>query len=109
MIVAKIKVNLLDFDADWAACANNRRSITGFCVFLGDALVSWKSKKQGTLFRSSTEDEYTALATTCCEMVRLLQLLVALHIDHYLSALYTDSKSASSFAVIQFIMNIQNI
>lgn len=47
---AKFDHNITGFcDADWARCPLTRRSISGHCVRLGQALISWKLKKQVTV------------------------------------------------------------
>ena len=73
-------------DANWTGCLDTRRSITGYSVFLGNSIISWRSKKQSTVSRSSTKVEYRAMATTTCEIVWVLQLLRDLRVDHLYSA-----------------------
>ncbi|XP_068338942.1 uncharacterized protein [Pyrus communis] len=66
-------------DSDWAADTNTQRSITGFVVFLRSNPISWQSKKQATISRSSTEAEYKALAHCASDVYWIRSLLKYVH------------------------------
>jgi hypothetical protein len=86
-------------DADWAGDPSDRRSTTGFCIFLGDSLISWRSKKQTLTARSSTEAEYRALADTTSEILWLRWLLADLETSQSSPTdLYCDNRSVIQIA-----------
>jgi len=86
-------------DADWARCKDNIRFISGQCFFIGKSLVSWRTKKQLTISRSSSKVEYRALASASYEMQWLLYLMKDLKIHCTKKPMiYCDNLSAIHIA-----------
>ena len=71
-----------------------RRSLIGYFVIIGSSPISWKTKKQPIVSRSSVEAEYHSMATITCELKWLKSMLSSLGISHLQPIkLYCDSQA----------------
>ena len=87
-------------DADYACTRDENISTSGYCVYFGDTIVSWSSKKQHVLSRSSAESEYRALALVSCEIAWLESLLGKLKFPLPQKPItWCDNLSASALAI----------
>ncbi|KAK9947389.1 hypothetical protein M0R45_003016 [Rubus argutus] len=96
----QLRVHISAFcDADWAGDPNDRKSTTGFVIMLNGSPISWCSKKQNAVSRSSTEAEYRSMADTTSELQWLMHLLADLRIELATTpVLHCDNISAIALA-----------
>jgi hypothetical protein len=94
-------------NADWGSCPDTRRSMGAYVFTLAGGPISWQSKKQLTVSRSSIESEYRALNDGAQDAVWLHRLLTELQVVHTppSSALFSFSLLLRSFSITLFCDN----
>ena len=81
-------------DADWAGNADDRKCTSGGCFYVGNNLVSWKSKKQNSISLSTAEAEYIAAGSCCTQLLWMQKLLHDYGIFQEHLTIYCDNTSA---------------
>lgn len=68
-------------DSDWGGCTISCRSFTGVCLKLGSPLIYWQAKKHIATSKSTTMEEYRALASITTDIMWLKYFLSDLHVE----------------------------
>ena len=71
-------------ESDWAGSKDDRRSITGYCIYLNGCLVSWKSRRQKYVTLSSTEAEYMAVSEVCLDIICIKMVMEFQHLMKFM-------------------------
>ena len=69
-------------DEDFFGCIDDRQSISGATLYLGECLVSWLNKKQLSISLSTTEAEYIAATTCCTQVLWMKQTLTDIQVEY---------------------------
>ncbi|RVW62724.1 Retrovirus-related Pol polyprotein from transposon RE1 [Vitis vinifera] len=86
-------------DVDWGGAMDDGRSTSGYFTFVGGNLVTWKSKKQFVVARSSAEAEFRGMALGLYEALWLRLLLQDLgYLSRQPIRLFCDNKAACDIA-----------
>ncbi|XP_019239463.1 PREDICTED: uncharacterized protein LOC109219458 [Nicotiana attenuata] len=97
-------------DSDWGACLQTRRLVTSYIVKFGNTLVSWRSKKQDTITRSSAEAEFRSMATCAAEVTWLIGLFEELGVKQKLHVdICVTARQPFRLLQVQFFMRGLNI
>ncbi|POM80562.1 Integrase catalytic core protein [Phytophthora palmivora] len=86
-------------DADWGTNIDDRRSVSGVMVLMGNAPVVFKSKFQRTVALSSAEAEYTALSLCVQEVLWMRAMLKDMgHEQGNATQIWEDNQGAIALA-----------
>lgn len=94
-------------NADWAGNTLDRKSTISYCTFVGDNLVTWKSKKQPVIAHSNAESKYRAMASTDCELIWIKSLRQNLGFSYYTPMSLTRDNQAAMYIAYNLVFHEQ--